>query len=407
MGCDPRGFLRKEQKSVTPHRKISRKKTRIFVSVTGALCVAFASGACFAQETPPVRPSFSQGNAGETAPAEKKSSEDSKYRDFYDVLEDVVADFEYDLRSGQVSGLKDLSLRNIAVSENVPPSFKSHLDLMVTERILKNTKTRIIQCLPCRSKQATLSGQNLVVTSADSNPAELARIANRSGIMHFMDVAFSYMPTGLILSLYITEAESGSVIWSRSYNSETSRAAAFRRGVDYAQVDEARRAEEYEPTLMYKPTIYYFYEKNISSYTGTLGLGFRMMERYDNRKKEVGFEVNYLLETASLVGGTDPSQTSLYSGFNITLLFVHAWNLIGNLENYNKVRGNVFAAVGGTYASGFVGGLVRGGYEWRLGKHWGVSANLGYRPQATVFISGSEAGTVSGLEFGLGISAMF
>jgi len=44
---------------------------------------------------------------------------------------------------------------------------------------------------------------------------------------------------GDILSMYITDPESGSVIWSRSYNSETSRAAAFRRGVDYTQIDDA------------------------------------------------------------------------------------------------------------------------------------------------------------------------
>src|SRR5690242_10781086 len=51
-------------------------------------------------------------------------------RNFYNVLEDLMADFEYDLKNGQVIGLKDLSIRNIATSENIPGSFKSHLELI-------------------------------------------------------------------------------------------------------------------------------------------------------------------------------------------------------------------------------------------------------------------------------------
>jgi hypothetical protein len=133
-------------------------------------------------------------------------------------------------------------------------------------------------------------------------------------------------------------------------------------------------------------------------------------ERYDNRKKEVGFELNYFLDSAS-IAGSDATEAeaaqSLYGSLNFTLLFVHAWNLIGDLENYNRMRGSIFAAIGGTYASGFLGGLVRGGYEWRMGKHWGIQAVLGYRPSATRFIDGSSVGIVSGVEFGLGISALF
>lgn len=345
--------------------------------------------------------SFAQSK--EDAP---KASKDDK-RNFYQVLEDVLADFEFDIKNGQVQGLRDLSIRNIATSENIPPSFKQHLELVLTERILKNSKTRVIQCLPCKSKKATVSGDNVVISSADANPAEMARIAKMSGINHFMDVAYSFQPSGMILSLFITEPETGSIVWSRSYNSETSRAAAFRRGVDYSQTDEARTAEEYQPTVAYRPTLYFMYARDIGKYRGVIVPGFRMVERYDNRRKEVGFELNYYLSSSSLTGGTAGSETSIYSGFNLTLLFVHSWNLIGDVENFNKVRGNVFLAVGGTYASGFLGGVFRGGYEWRLGKHWAVSTNLGFRPSGTAFVGSTEAGSVSGMEFGVGLSAIY
>lgn len=343
------------------------------------------------------------------------TSNDSKARDskapmrnFYAVLEDLLSDFEYDLKNGQVTGLKDLAIRNIATSENVPPSFKQHLELALTERILKTSRTRIVQCLPCRAKRTTLNGDQVTITSAESNPVELARIAKISGIEHFMDVAFSYQPSGMVISMTIIEPETGGVLWSRSYNSETSRASAQRRGVDYSQVDEARRASEYQPTVQYRAVFYYLFEPNVAGSTGSLGVGFRMMERYDNRRKEVGFELDYMRDASSIVSGPAPAgEVNLYSGLNLTLLFVHAWNLIGSEENYNVARGSVFAAIGGTYASGFLGGLVRGGYEWRLAKHWAVSANVGYRPTSTAFLSGSAAGKVSGAEFGVGISHLF
>lgn len=335
------------------------------------------------------------------------ADESEKTRNFYQVLEDVLADFEYDLRNGEVSGLRELSIRNIVTSENIPPSFKNHIELLVTERILKHgNKTKIIQCIPCRSRKAVLSGESVTVSTPDSNPAELARRAKLAGITNFMDVAFAYQPTGMILSISTLDAESGSIQWSKSYNSETSRAAALRRGVDYTQVDPNRKAEEYAPTQLYRPTIYYMFQPDSgSTQTGVIAFGFRMVERYDNRTKEVGFEANYFLNSVTLAGGT-ASTTSVYSGFNLTLLFVHAWNLIGDIEVYNRPRQSIALAVGGTYASGFLGLVFRGSYEWRLGKHWAVHGNLGYRPAATQFISGTANGTVSGIEWGFGISAL-
>ncbi len=330
-------------------------------------------------------------------------------RNFYEVLDDVLGDFEYDLKNGNVSGLKDISIRNVATSENIPPSFKSHLELLVTEKILKNTKARVVQCLPCRARKTSLNGEQVVITSPDTNPSELSRIAKISGILHFMDIAFSYQPSGIVISLYITEPESGSIIWSRSYNSETSRASAFRRGVDYNQLDEARKQTEYSPTIQSRISIYYLFEPNLPTSSGCLVLGYRMVERYDNRKKEVGFEANYMMDASTIINKDGASPQNLYSGFglNLTLLFLHAWNFIGDEENYNLIRGSAFIGGGGTYASGFLGGLIRAGYEWRLGKHFGVSTTLGYRPAATAFLDGSTSGSVSGFEYGLGVNILY
>lgn len=335
------------------------------------------------------------------APADDK---DKKTRNFYVVLEDLLADFEFDLKNNNVQGLQSLSIRNIGMSENIPSSFKQHLELLISERILGSTKHKLTQCVPCRSRTARLEGNSIKITSPEQSPEELARLAERYAIKHFMDISFSYQTHSMILSLHITKANDQTLIWTRSYNSETSRASAFRRGIDYTQIEQARNTKKFEPTVQYRPTVYYFMERDVSGTNGVLGFGLRIMERYENRTKEVGFELNYLTNTTSLIGGSDTD--TIYSGFNLTALFMHSWNLFGEVENYNRIRGNIFGGIGGTYASGYLGGLVRAGYEWRLGKFWSISINLGYRPPSTRFVDG--AGTsISGPEFGVGIGAFF
>jgi hypothetical protein len=336
-------------------------------------------------------------------------AKDSQERNFYEVLNDVIEDFAYDIKNGNITGLKEISIRNIATSENIPPSFKNHLELLMTEQILKNSKTHMIQCLPCKSRKTSINGDQVVITSTDSNPAELARIAKMSGIEHFMDIAFQYEPSGIMISMFITEPESGNILWSRSYNSETSRAAAFRKGIDYDQIDEARKSTEYAPLIQSRLILYYLFEPDLPSQSGCLSLGYRMVERYDNRKKEVGFEADYLVSSSTIINSVGASSQGIYNAFglNLTLLFMHTWNFIGEEENYNKIRTNISAGIGGTYSSGFLGGLVRLGYEWRMAKHFGVSAILGYRPPGSAFIAGTATGSVSGLEYGLGVNVLF
>jgi hypothetical protein len=327
-------------------------------------------------------------------------------RNFYSVLDEVLADFEYDLKTGQVSGLKDLTIRNIATSENVPSSFKPHLELLITERIMKTTKTRVVHCIACRSKKTQLDGKSMVISSPDSNSAEMQRIAKMNGIQNYMDVAFAYQPSGMILSFQISDAETGTTVWTHSYNSENTRASAQRRGVDFQEAGEAKYKMEYMPTVQVKPTLYtVMAPKAGSGYSTALGFGVRMMERYDNRQKEVGFEMNYYYDISKLIGITQP-DTNVWAKFNLTMLFTHAWGLFGEEENFNITRGVIHAGIGGTYASGFLGGLIRGGYEWRFAKHWTLTSFVGYRPQATALVSGTQY-KLTGIEGGLGVGYLF
>jgi hypothetical protein len=176
--------------------------------------------------------------------------------------------------------------------------------------------------------------------------------------------------------------------------------------VDYSQIDDTRKQAEYVPTVQYRLSFLYLSEPNVGERTGTAGVAFRTVERYDNRHKEVGFELD-VLKNASTVVGSSTATTDLYSGINATLLFTHSWNFIGDEENYNRARGSLMLGIGGTYASGFLGGLMRAQYEWRLGKSYAIAPTLGYRPKSTAFIASDPAGEVGGVEAGLGISILF
>jgi hypothetical protein len=350
---------------------------------------------------------FSSAGAQAAEAAPSASKKEDSARNFYLVLEDLLSDFEQDLKSGQVQGLRDMAIRSVTVNELVPPSFKNHLELVLSERLMKTSKVRMLQCFECRSKKTVVSGDKMVVSGPETNAQELSRIARKVGIQNFMDAVFSYQPTGMVLSLSIHDADSGAMAWSSSYNSETSKTAAYRRGVAKPENEGVRNASEYLPVVQYRAILGYGMQRNIAKSTGTLSAGLRMMERYDNRKKEVGFELTYARNASSIVGALTDTDSDLYAGVNLTLLFLHAWNLIGEEENLNHARGGVVVGLGGTYASGFLGGLVRAGYEWRLAKHWAVGLNLGYRPSATKFVGTQSSGTVSGVDYGLGISALF
>jgi hypothetical protein len=338
-------------------------------------------------------------------------AENLKERNFYQVLQDLLSDFEFDLKGGKVSGIRDLAVRNIVMSENVPPSFKNHLELVVAEKVLAATKTRMVQCLPCRSRRAVLGNDQVRIVTPENNPQELARIAKMNGIQNFMDVAFSYQNTSMMLSLTVNDAETGSVLWSRSYDSETSRTSSARKGVDPESIERTLRENEYVPTKQWRVGLAYFNIPDVTERSSCLSLGGRFVERYDQKRKEVGLDLSTFIDTAGFSGETKATTatdngTRIASSLNLTMLFMHAWNFFGSEENYNRMRGTAFIGVGGTYAPSFLGGLIRTGYEWRLAKHWAVNLNVGYRPTATTKMNGTST-TVSGVEFGFGVSALF
>ena len=180
-------------------------------------------------------------------------------------------------------------------------------------------------------------------------------------------------------------------------------AAAFRRGVDYNQIDESKEIR-CTPAIQHRLILYYLEPNTPPPQAVSLSDIEWSNVTTIEKKKEVGFEANYMMDASTIVNGAGAATENLYKAFglNLTLVFLHTWNLFGEEENYNKVRGSIFVGLGGTYASGFLGGLVRTGYEWRLGRHYSASFILGYRRTAGAFISETHPGAREVSQYGLG-----
>jgi TolB-like protein len=340
------------------------------------------------------------------SPSEARAEPPPGQRDFYATLDDTLGDFEFDLKHEAVTGIDNVSVRNIAVSENVPRSFTAHLEDLIVERILRGTKTKVIRCEGCHVRRTAMKNGTISVLSAQGNQKQNAKVARTRGIKHFLDAAFTYQPSGLVMSIEITEAESAVALWSRTYNSETSRTAMLRRGIDMDQLDPStRKAIEYPAVLQYRLRVDYLFEPDITGPTGCVGFAFQMMERYDNRKKELGFELEYLYSSEKLLGRS--TTATVYGPVNLTLLLIHAFNFIASQEDYNQARASFNAGIGGTFATGYLGALIRVGFEWREGKRFATGAILGYRPSSTAFLPIGTGASVEGIEIGMGISYLF
>jgi hypothetical protein len=244
----------------------------------------------------------------------------------------------------------------------------------------------------------------------------LLKVARKSGIQSFLDLAFAYRPSGLTLSIAVTALETGALTSSKTYSSESSPTAARRRGLTPPETETLLTDESGAGTakMQYRVATLFSYlpdregagSLNANASTA-LGVLFRGMERYDRFRKEVGFQFETYRSSVSLIQANTASTDSLWSKLNVAVLFMHGWNLARYPDNPQFARGTLTVGIGGFYAPGHLTPLARTAYEWRLGKHWATALQLGYRMKSSIYVDGASVGTVGGLDAGVGIHYVF
>ncbi len=336
-------------------------------------------------------------------------------RKFHEVLESLLTEFSYDVQSGQLKNINNLSLRKVEVSNALPKTYKKYVKLLVSEKIRENSDIKLINCIPCESKTSKIVQGNLVITSPASNLTALKEAAHQLSINYFMDVVFIYHSTHMIFAVQVFDVSSNELVWSRAYNSETIRSRYQKLAIDYNQVMESRKSDTYTPQYHLMIGLGGGSLPNIggtSEDSRMLALETRSTEKFDNRNFEFGLLFTIYARLNSFVGvypttGTASSSATKsttspkiepvpfdYAG-SIHALF--ARNFLGEVESYDRIRVGLNCSLGAFITSGFFTGQTRFGLDLYFGRRFVVNIAGSYLlPMAIKFQSTTETQTKGG-----------
>ena len=344
-------------------------------------------------------------------------------RRFHEVLDELLAEFGYDVKTGQIEGIKNLAIRKVTVGEALPPSYKRYAQILVSERIRENSEVRLITCTPCFSKVSTLVDGKIIITSPSTNLNQLKLAADQLGIDHFMDVVLVYHSTHMVLAFQIFKVDTNEMVWARTYNSETIRSRYQKLAIDYSQVEKSRPGEEYSPDYRLLVGLGGGGIPNVggsSQDSSMVDLELRASERFDNRRSEFGMSMSILLTVSSLAGNTEAApgtggQTAeedtvipaapqpFTSAIAIYGLYGH--NFLGAVESYNDIRQGIHVGLGGLVSPGYITGLLRFGTDIYLGRRFAISLSGLYITPSQVVVE-NEPVTTNGGFGGTGVVAV-
>lgn len=347
--------------------------------------------------------------------ADPNIASNQKVRRFHEVMDDLLSEFAYDVKNGQMGNIKNLALRRVTVSNTLPKSYRSYLDLLVSERIRENSRVRLISCLPCKAKTSRFEKGKFIITSPMANVSELDRAAQELGIDYFLDTVMIYHTTHMILAFKMFNAKSKELVWSRTYNSETVRSRYQKLAIDYSQVAKARVSDEYVPSYRYMIGVGGAAIPNVAgsvSDSSMMALHIRGTERFNNRRHEFGLMTTLYLTTSSLLSeypakkADNPpeqdeevltaDQPQPFSNA-LVLSAIYTYNFFGRVETFDRIRYGVNASAGPILATGYLALQGRGGLDIYFGKKFNLAVGGLYIFPSTIKVGNQLISTKGGL----------
>jgi hypothetical protein len=333
---------------------------------------------------------------------------------FHEVLDELLVEFGYDVKMKQLGGLKNLSVRRVVVSDSLPRSYNIYVESLIEERIRENSRIRLVNCLPCKTKTSRLVNSSLQITSPLTNVAEMNRAAEELAIDNFMDVTFVYHTTHMVLAFQIFDTQTKELVWARTYNSETIKSRYQRLAIDYSQVQQSRDSDEYQPDFRYTAGMGAASVPNLSDNPddkSMIALQFRGTEKFNNRASEFGLMLSVYSATSAFLSDypaqgepttdeaaaeeeefeLDPFTTALA----INAIYGH--NFIRSIESYNEVRHGIHGGLGAFLASGYFAGMGRVGWDVFFGKRFVMSTSLLYLASSSVLVKDETIETKGGV----------
>lgn len=365
------------------------------------------------------KPAPPKDDPAQAEDGEKMRVESSTHvRRFHEVLDELLAEFGYDVKMGQIKGLSNISVRKVRVSDAIPKTYEEYVEVLLQERIRENSQVRIIECVPCKTRTSSLVDGKLMITSPATNMAKLEAAASQLGIEYFMDAVLVYHTTHMVLAISVFNAQTKELVWARTYNSETIKSRYQKLAVDYSQVEKSRPGEDYVPEYRFMWGLGGAGLPNIGGTkddSSMLDLQVRATEKFNNRHTEFGLLVSLLKTTNSLVksypstpasgssstgtsasGNPPATQTQtvgpqpqpFQQAYGIYGLFSHLF--IGSVESYNEIRQGIHIGIGGILATGYLAPAARIGWDVYMGRRFSVSIAGDYIAPSTIVVDGQS-----------------
>ena len=352
---------------------------------------------------------------------EPKTEQKSKVRKFEEVLDEVITEFGFDVKAGQIKGLKNLAIRRVQVSDTLPRSYENYVEMLITEKIRENSKTKLINCIQCKVKSSTVVEGKIVINSPTTSVARMDQAANELGIENFMDVMLMYQTTQIILTVNVFDSTSKEMQWAKTYNSETLRTRYQKLAIDYQQIEKSRQSDVYEPEYRILAGIGYGSLKNVNASSEDqkmLVASLRVGEKFNNRKDEFGLLANFWNSTRYLTQAypstassntttTDPAlgPQPFKQAFSIFPYYAH--NFLGSVENYDQLRQGINFGVGAMFATGYFSPSGHVGWDFYFGRRFQVSPSLIYNTDTKILVNNELRNAEGGLGYDLSLSINF
>lgn len=344
-----------------------------------------------------------------------REASSKKVRRFHEVLDELLAEFGYDVKTGQIKGLKNVAIRKVRTSKAIPKTYETYIETLLSERIRENSQVRLVSCVPCQTKTSSLVDGKLLITSPATNLARLDSAAAVLGIENFMDAVLVYHTTHMVLAVNVFNVKTKEMVWARTYNSETIKSRYQKLAIDYSQVAKSRPGEDYVPEYRFLLGLGGAAIPNVGGTTddsSMLNIQVRATEKFNNRKDEFGMLLSIFKSTKSILknypteGGTsttEETETELTSAVPkpfetaIGLYGLYGRSFIGSVESYNETRHALHVGMGFMLATGYLAPLGRLGWDISFGRRFVTSFAGNYIAPSKILVDGETVPTKGGV----------
>lgn len=337
-------------------------------------------------------------------------------RTYQVVLDDVLAAFAADAKQGPVRSLKRYAIRRISLGERVPRLHARYIQTAFIEKLMRASRGRLVVCPPCAQQTTALVDGKLLISSPASNASQIDQAAKELGIEHFVDAVFILDRTHIGLAVQVVDANTKTLTWSRTYDSELIGGRDERQAELDRMIATSRGRESYVPEF---GLVVALGGAGIPNVAGTaedsqmLAVQLRATESFARKSDKFGLALSYYKSTSSTVKEY-PSDKPTGSGDDtkpkekilkpIAKPFeqaaaVHASYAVllsGDPEYSDQPRYFAGLGVGALAAVGYLAPAVRLGADAHFGRVFLASVGAHYFAPTTVNVGDTPQKTAGG-----------